>query len=164
MLTPWTRDSGHGHDREQYHHPPPQNPSWPIPVNPWPAPKMQPAFGYFLSCSLASIYNWPKGTQNLCHMTGFLASSGLFQLTSSPNAAPTHSSLEFAAWFLRRAARMRWQAHAHMHSKPLGGWALPLAEEASAPAVRSVTTRWQQSPILFLRDRFSRLFTKFTFC
>lgn len=98
----------------------PQNPSWLIPANSRPAPKMQPPF---FSCNLAPIYNWPKRTQNLCHMTRALASSRLSQLTSSPNPRAMHSSLLLASWFLRRAAAMRWQAHARVHPKPLSrGW------------------------------------------
>lgn len=76
-------------------------PSWCIPANSWPTLKTT-VLILFVMCSSCSIWNWPKGTQNLCHKPGNLASSRLSDNNQQFYPKSMHSSLLFASCFLRR--------------------------------------------------------------
>ena len=88
-------------------------PSWRIPVNPWPAFKMQLLFSFsWPYINLAPIQNWPKVIQNLGHITKDLISRWLsYNNKESKGFIPKsmHSSLLFASWFLRNVASIKWQ-------------------------------------------------------
>lgn len=88
-------------------------PSWRIPVNPWPACKMQLLFSFsWPYISLSPIQNWPKVIQNLCHITKDLVSRWLsYNNEESKGFIPKsmHFSLLFAPWFLRNVASIKWQ-------------------------------------------------------
>lgn len=90
-------------------------PSWHIPVNPWPAFKMQPFFSFsWPYISLSPIQNWPKVIQNLCHITKYLVSRWLsYNNKESRGFIPKsmHFSLLFAPWFLRNVASINDKIH-----------------------------------------------------